>query len=148
MTLNDLVKRKKSEVRYCVGLSNSQLLNLYFFRNRQSVFEKEANVWNVAIIISNSRKQANDWFNHTSKQDDELITGSCGLEGLKKSLDIIIQFRNQLKKNEYLFVRPSDDRRKSAYRRLVNYEFEELYLDGEFHTYASLNPAYWDWIDD
>lgn len=145
--MKDLVNRRKSEVRYCEALSNGQLLNVYFFRNRQSVFEKEVDVWNVGVIISNTRKQANDWFNHTSKQDDELITGSCGLEGLKKSLDIIIQFRNRLKKNQYLFVRPSDDKRKSDYRRLKNYEFEEFYLDDEFHTYAAVNPAYWTWVE-
>ncbi|MDQ0427689.1 hypothetical protein QOZ98_000514 [Planomicrobium stackebrandtii] len=145
--MKDLVKRKKSEVRYCEALSNGQLLNVYFFRNRESVLEKEVDVWNVAVMISKTRKQANDWFNHTSKQDDELITGCCGLEGLKKSLDIIIQFRNSLKKNEYLFVRPSDDKRKSAYRRLKKYEFEEFYLDDDFYTYAAVNPAYWTWVE-
>jgi hypothetical protein len=144
--LRDLVKNRKSEVRYCQTLSNGQALHIYFWREKQSVSDRIVYVWNVGIIITDTRKKANHWKNHSPKGKKEMSTGECGLEGLKKAIDIILQFRYRLRRNEYLFVGFDDEKRKSAYCWLERYGFMEFYKNGKFQAYGTFNPIYWDWV--
>lgn len=147
IVLRDLVKKRKSEVRYCQPLSNGQALHIYFWREKQSISNQIVYVWNVGIIITDTRKKANYWKNHSPKGKKDMSTGECGLEGLKKAIDIILQFRYRLKRNEYLFVVFDDEKRKSAYRWLERYGFMEFHKNDQFQAYGTFNPIYWDWFE-
>lgn len=146
--MRDLAQRKKSEFRYCEKLSNGQLLNVYFWRLKAVVFDEHVFVWNVGVVISKNRKEANHWFLRDSKKKKEISTGDCGLEGLKMAKDLILEFQHQLKQNEYLFVAHSDEKRKRAYKWLLRYGFKEFFKGDEFHNYGIANPFYWEWVDD
>ncbi|WP_143331924.1 hypothetical protein [Domibacillus antri] len=139
------MKRRKSEVRYCEPLSNGQMVHVYFWREKQRVSNQMVYVWNAGMIITDSRKKANRWKNHNPKGKKEKSTGQGGLEGLKKALEIILQFRYRLKPNEYLFIRFDDDKRRAAYRWLERYGFMEFHKNGQFLAYGTFNPIYWNW---
>ncbi|MEM1506217.1 hypothetical protein RG959_22810 [Domibacillus sp. 8LH] len=144
--MRDLVKRRKSQVRYQVGLSNGQSLHVYFWREKEFVSDRVVYVWNAAVIITDSRKKANRWKNRNPRGTKEKATGKVGLEGLKKALDIILEFRYRLKPNEYLFVVFDDEKRKSAYRWLERYGFMPFYKNGVFRAYGTFNPMYGQWL--
>lgn len=146
--MKDLVKRRKTEVRYCVPLSNGQLLNVYFWRNSEHLTQGWMNGWKVAVIICDTRKQANRWYHHKTAKENNASTGKCGLEGLKITLDILIDFRNNMKLNDVLLVTFSDRKRALAYRRLLKYDFEEYYMDNELLAYGALNPKYWTYSEE
>ncbi len=52
--MRDLVKKRKSQVRFCEQLSNGQLLNVYFWCSKDIVIDQRVNVWSVGIIITNT----------------------------------------------------------------------------------------------
>lgn len=143
--MHDLVKRRKSQVRYREILSNGQSLHVYFWREKEFVSNQVVYVWNVGIIITDSRKKANRWKNRNPRGSKEKATGKVGLEGLKKALEIILHFRNRLKPNEYLFVVFDDEKRKSAYRWLERHGFMEFHKNGQFRAYGTFNPLYGGW---
>ncbi len=143
--MRDLVKKRKSQVRYCEKLSNGQFLHVYFWREKEFVSDRVVYVWNVGIIITDSRKKANYWKNRNPKGSKQMATGKAGLEGLKKALDIILEFRNRLKPNEYLFVVFDDEKRKNAYRWLERHGFMEFHKNGKFRAYGTFNPLYGNW---
>ncbi len=141
--MRDLMKRRKSQVRYCVELSNGQLLHLYFYRVRDQElgYNGIAGAWLTALHIGSNRKYANKWFN-TLKGEPEKATGKCGLEGMKKALDIILEFRKTIKPNEILLVDGADKRRTRIYERLTRYGFGTYYLGDRFIGYGTFNPLY------
>lgn len=143
--VRDLVKKRKSQIRYCEPLSNGQSLHVYFWREKEFVSNRVVYVWNAGIIITDSRKKANRWKNRNTRREKNLITGNVGLEGLKKALNIILDFRYRLKPNEYLFVVFDDEKRKSAYRWLERYGFMEFHKNGKFRAYGTFNPLYGNW---
>lgn len=143
MPLKDLVKRRKSEVRYCERLSNGQLLNVYFWRNQERLPHGWMNGWKVGVIICDNRKQANRWFHKVSAKENGVSTGTCGLEGLKRAKEIVLHFRDNMKVNDILLVTFSDRKRAAAYQRLLKNGFEKYYLEDEFKAYGSLNPKHW-----
>lgn len=143
--MRDLVKKRKSQVRYQIALSNGQSLHVYFWREKEFVSDRVGYVWNAAVIITDSRKKANRWKNRNPRGVKEKATGKAGLEGLKKALDIILDFRNRLKPNEYLFVVFDDEKRKNAYRWLERYGFMAFYKNGTFKAYGTFNPLLGEW---
>ncbi len=122
-------------------LSNGQTLSIYFNRHRDRRLTScgISAAWSVGIYIGATHKEANKWYNSTSKESEK-ITGKCGLEGLKKALDIILDFRNEIKTNEILVVWGTDQRRMNAYRRLGKYGFVYFYLGEEFVGCATYHP--------
>lgn len=144
MSLYSVVKRK-SEVRIFEQLPNGLYLNLYFFRERTRT---KFDVWNVAIYISRSRKEANKWFNTNSKRKKELITGDGSITGLRLALNYIVEFSRWLRLYEELVVGWEDERRRSAYRYLKRYGFVDyLDEDGKVIGYGIRNPNFYEWID-
>ena len=145
--MKNLVPLKKNAVRYQIELPNSQFLFVYFNRmpNKVQGFRR----WEVGIYIGKSRKEANNWYNHSGKHDRPTTTGTCGLTGLRKALDIILEFRNQMKSDEEVTVWWADEQRKRAYTYLGRHTFIE-YVDDNNETvcYGSRNPAYWEWVGD
>ncbi len=141
--MDNLVKKRKSEVRYCVELSNRQLLHIYFYRVRDRDMGRNgvSGTWIVALHIGGSRKYANKWFG-TNNGKAERVTGECGLEGMKTALDIILKFRETIKKNEMIIVDGYDKRRVRVYKRLERYGFDRYFLDDLFIGYGSFNPLY------
>ncbi len=143
--MRDLVKKRKSQVRYCEKLSNGQSVHVYFWREKEFVSGQMVYVWNAAAIITDSRKKANNWKNHNRRGIKEKATGKAGLEGLKKALDIILEFKYRLKPNEYLFVVFDDEKRKKAYRWLERYGFMEFHKNGKLIAYGTFNPLLGQW---
>ena len=132
---NRYLSRRKHEIRIHERLSNGQYLNLYFACHPH---QSGIHVWKTGLFIGIKKEGNKFWIGKKMKTK---ITGKCGLEGLKKSLDYIVEFASSLKQNEELHVGWEDERRKLAYRRLLKHGF---WLGEEFYAYR--NPEYWDWI--
>jgi hypothetical protein len=130
------LSKRKHEVRIHERLSNGQYLNLYFACYPH---ESGIHVWITGLFIG-AKKEGNKFW--IGKKTKTVITGKCGLEGLKKSLDYIMEFASSLKQNEELHVGWEDERRKLAYRRLLKYGFQ---LHEDCYNYR--NPEYWDRIE-
>ncbi|MED0679691.1 hypothetical protein P4S83_17780 [Aneurinibacillus thermoaerophilus] len=143
MTLCSTVKRK-SEVRIFEKLPNGLYLNLYFFRKRPKTRFAQ---WHVALYISKTRKEANKWFNNSSKRKKNPITGDGSLIGLKRALDYILEFSRLIGFYEELIVNWEDERRRSAYRYLKRHGFID-YCDkeGNITGYGIRNPNFYEWI--
>lgn len=145
--MRNQVPQKKNAERYQVELPNSQYLYVYF--NRLPIKHQGFRRWEVGIYIGHNRKEANKWYNHNGKHESTRATGTCGLTGLRKALDIILDFRSRMKEDEELTVWWADEQRKRAYAYLGRYTFIE-YVDEEDKTvcYGTRNPKYWEWTDD
>ncbi|WP_046174181.1 hypothetical protein [Domibacillus indicus] len=146
--MRDLVKTRKSQVRYSEKLHNGQSVHVYFWREKEFVSDRVVYVWNAAAIITDSRRKANKWKNRSPKGVKEKATGKGGLEGLRKALHIILDFRLRLKPNEYLFVVFDDEKRKNAYRWLERYGFMEFHKNGKLVAYGTFNPLYSQWAQE
>lgn len=146
--MKDLVKRRKSEVRYCEVLKNGQFLNVFFWRNQAIILGENIITWQVGVVISETRKQAKKWFLSPKNPYDSKSTGRCGLEGIKRAAEIILDFRDSMKINEMLFVGFEDFKRQSAYRRLKKYGFKEYEENGAVRYYASPNLIDRKWVEE
>lgn len=144
MVIRSTVKRK-SEVRIFEPLPNGLYLNVYFFRKRaRDTFDQ----WNVAVYISRSRKEANKWFNISSKRRREPITGDGSLVGLRRALQYIVEFSHLIGFHEELIICWSDEKRKSAYRYLKRHGFiDYLDNDGKVVGYGIRNPNFYEWVE-
>ena len=130
---------RKREFRIHELLSNGQHFNMYF-KKKQSLKNNDQihGIWSVGLCISNTRKESNVWYNNSPKDKTCLQTGKCGLEALLKAAEYLVLFANDLSCHSELRVRWQDDKRRSAYRRLIKYGFK-VYGD----HYAIRNPKYW-----
>jgi hypothetical protein len=134
--------RRKSEIRIHEVLPNGQHFNLYFWRkhNANGIFTQ----WQVGLILTKSRKEANLWFNNIKCRN--VITGDGSLTGLQKALHYILEVANSLGPYEELIVSWSDSKRSSAYRYLKRYGFMDYKDDeGAVTGYGIRNPEYWNW---
>jgi hypothetical protein len=132
--------KRKHEYRIHEPLSNGQWLNLYFEKAKHC---NSIHVWTVGLCISGSPRIANEWYTSLKKGYRKLnnkTTGKCGLEGLRKALEYICTFADNLKLNEELHVEWSDDKRKYAYRGLLKRKF---YVDEVNGFYHKRNLSYW-----
>ncbi len=128
-------KKKKHEYRIHEKLSNGQYLNLYFGKH---CHHSGMHVWTVGLFISENIREANRFW--VGKKVRIRTTGKCGLEGLRKALNYICEFADNLKSNEEIHVGWEDDKRKYAYRYLLKYKF---YVDEDEGFYHSRNLKYW-----
>ena len=133
---NRYLSRRKHEIRIRERLSNGQYMNLFFacYPHQSGI-----HVWTTGLFIG-TKKEGNAFW--TGKKGNLKITGKCGLEGLKKSLDYILKFTSSLKENEELKVGWEDERRQLAYRRLLKHGFQRF-----DDCYAIRNPKYWEMKD-
>jgi len=134
--INRYTSKRKHEIRVHERLSNGQYLNMYF---ASYPHQSGIHIWIAGIFIG-EKKEANKFW--IGKKVKTKITGKCGLEGLKKSLDYILEFAASMRKNEELQIGWEDERRRSAYRRLLKYEFRET-----DDCYYFRNPKYWERIE-
>ncbi|PAE17281.1 hypothetical protein CHH91_04550 [Virgibacillus sp. 7505] len=139
--MNNLTKRK-TDIRICERLSSGKLLNIYFHRK---LGKPPTKYWYVGVCVSETRKQANLWFNKQSKQLD--ITGDGTLEALMRAKEIILEVVHMLGYDEELIVEWQDERRRSAYRWLKRYGFQDYYDDdGNLIGYGIANPDLYEFI--
>ncbi|OCZ54320.1 hypothetical protein [Dehalobacter sp. TeCB1] len=110
--------KKKKEYRIHERLSNGQFMNLYFSKHCHS---SGIHIWNVGLYISSNTREANNFW--LGKKVPAKITGRCGIEGLKKAFDFIMEFAQSLGIKDELHVGWEDDRRKYAYRYLLKRGF-------------------------
>jgi hypothetical protein len=129
--------KRKSEVRIHETLPNGQVMSLYFQRHQCP--KESFKIWTVGLYIGSSRKEANRWYTKKPKHKSNKSTGQCGLTGLRRALHYILEFVDQLGFNEELQIRWQDEKRKSAYRYLIRYGFQEA---EDF--YHMRNPRYWE----
>lgn len=132
--------RKKHEIRIHELLSNGQHLNIYFEKhNTGTNHERITAVWTIGVCISDTRKQANHWWNGKNKRNLQQ-TGKCGLEGLRRTAEILKELIPHLGFHEELQVGWEDEKRRRAYRYLLRYGFLEFE-----DCYAIRNPEIWEW---
>lgn len=150
-----VVNVRKNRITIKEQLSNGQWLYIWFGRRR--VNDKQQKVkprypdtkivylWSVAIYIGDSPKDARRWYdldrNKRMGSSKMRITGKCGLEGLKKALDHIIYFCENLKERDEMHIYCDDKRRFSAYRYLMRLNG---FLEGNGY-YAFRHPHWWHW---
>lgn len=132
---------RKHEYRIHEQLSNKQWFNLYFTKY---CHYSGVHVWDVGLCISKTIKHANHWYNKNNRNSRKYFnkqTGKCGLEGLRKGINYICKFADNLKPNEELHIGWQDEKRKYAYRKLLKYGF---YVDEEKEFYHTRNLNYWE----
>jgi hypothetical protein len=138
--------RRKTDIRICEKLPNGQLMNLYLKRWRSDLIMQ----WTVGLYISNTRKEANEWWNKRPKGKRSKITGDGSINGLCLAFRYIMEVVHSLGINEELIIEWEDERRRSAYRILKKYGFRDYYAEvGKNITgYGIRNPEYWTYKDD
>lgn len=131
---------RKREFRIHEILSNGQHFNMYFKKRKNSEPDGTINgIWTVGLHIGKDRKEANKWYDR-KKSKSLKQTGECGLEALVKAKDYLLQFANLLSFHSEIQVGWEDEKRRSAYRRLLKYGFIEC-----DDCYIIRNPEYWAW---
>lgn len=131
--------KRKRVLRVHDILSNGQHFNMYFKKQRSFKNEDRIHgVWVVGLCISDTRKEANLWYNKKWKNKGPTQTGKCGLEALLKAADYLVYFASILSYHSELQVGWQDDKRRRAYRWLTRYGFK-VYGD----HYSIRNPKYW-----
>lgn len=87
----------------------------------------------VGFVIGKSRKECNDWYWKRLRNKRVKETGKCGLEGLLFAIRCL-QWIEETYDGLHIVIRVgfADDKRKSAYRRLLKYGYE--YREG--HGYC------------
>lgn len=140
--------KRPSEFRLREQLPNGQEVNLYFQRFR-SEDDDVSYQWFVGFYIG-SRKEANRWFNHRSKNKPKnLIKGDGSLSALKWALKHILIFVGQLNRNEELVIGWEDQKRKRAYQFLRRHGFIDYYDEDDEVTHLGMrNKKYWYLVDD
>lgn len=136
--------KRKHEYRIHELLSNKQWLNLYFFKKKYS----GVNAWFICCGISKTIRQANDWYRGGKVGSlDNKQTGKCGLEGLRKILNYILEFEKCIKPDEILFIDTAiDQKRMKAYSWLIkhcNWCHTVDTKTNEYTTFFNKLPSKW-----
>lgn len=109
---------------------NGQWLTVFFRRKRVKGDTKEEikawgdirYVWDVAIHIGKTKRQANRWYHGWSQKDHNRSTGDGSLAALSQALAYIRAFVvDYMDKRDELQIYWSDERRARAYRYLLRY---------------------------
>lgn len=134
--------KRKREFRIHERLSSGQHFNMYFKKYNSDRRKGEPlvhGVWKVGLCVSETRREANDWWNSsTGSRLERQSTGKAGLEALRRAAEYLVDFSRLLGFHSELQVNWSDDKRRSAYRRLLRYGFIECE-----DCYMIRNPEYW-----
>lgn len=145
---------RKNRVIIRDKLSNGQILTVFFNRKRADPKKTEwtveypntkiAFIWKVAIHIGNDLKDGRRWYDmdYKSRVSKYGQTGKCGLEGLKKALEHVINFCKRMGEREELQIICDDDKRYRAYRYLNR--FNGFKDHGGWFAFRHPNWWYWD----
>jgi hypothetical protein len=136
--------KRKHEYRTHELLSNKQWLNLYFFKKRYY----GVSAWFICCGISKTTRESNDWYCGGKVGSlDGKQTGKCGIEGLRKALQYILEFEKKLKPDEILFIDTAiDKKRMNAYSWLIKHCDWRHAVDtktGEYTAFFNRLPSKW-----
>ncbi len=117
-------------------LSNGQWIKMYFSRFVDSY---KIVCWTVGLVIDDSKRKCNHWY---LKNNDNYTkqTGKCGLEGLRQSLQWLLEFEDNIKRyNKYtnrkrinrIYVGWADEKRHNAYSWLYRYGYYYEFYEHE-----------------
>lgn len=136
-------------------LSNGQWLTVFFIRKRANPKKcvqrpkypdtKIVYIWTVGIYIGDGVKAAKRWFHmdYKKRTQRDIITGNCGLEGLRKAMNHVIDFCERLKERDELHILCDDKRRFRAYKYLMRFNGFAQHND----FYAFRHPNWWHWSE-
>lgn len=117
------------ELKYSKVLSNGQVATLFVRVDKLQRGEAAF----IGFVIGKSIRQNKFWWNDTSYNSIK-STGNCGLEGLLFALSIIEELKSSFK---YIIVAWEDDKRKKAYKRLLDHGFiEGIYRDEDVYFWT------------
>lgn len=118
----------KHEGRFHHRLSNGQ--HCTFFVKYEECLNPEIEIVDVAFVVANSKRKCNNWWIKDGIGLGDKITGKCGLEALLFAIKCL-DFIENLYKDQMIVIRimPTDEKRKSAYRRLLKRGY--LFIEGE-----------------
>lgn len=122
---------KKNEKRFHIEV-DGQVVSIYF----QEKWNRLAYcyTYDVALRISNSKRSNNDWYEGGKGFHPSQVTGHCGLKGLLKAKDVILDFAQSLPRDDYdrfIVVEGADERRFHAYRALCKHGFSKQHWGGK-----------------
>ena len=92
-------------------------------------------MYDVDFVIAEAIEDCAMWYVDLGEEGgnklDYTSTGRCGLEGLMFALEAINELMNYylFEAGDYIRVTPSDNKRESAYRRLLKYGFVKEGID-------------------
>jgi hypothetical protein len=137
MLPNNCTKRKH-EYRIHELLPNGQWLNLYFGKKNYPEISKTRCVWRISLCISDTKRQANDWY--LRKQNKKVLkikgreTGKCGIKGLTIAYERIKQFAEM--KKDYLIITPLANNRLGIDKILLERKWIPYHLkDGLYYVF-------------
>jgi len=136
--------KRKHEYRIHELLSNGQWLNLYFFKR----YIHGVTAWFVCLSINKNIRESNDWYNGGKVGSlEKKQTGKCGIEGLRKALNYILEFEKTIKDDEILYIDTvADPKRRKVYSWFIKHCGWSHAVDvktNEYTAFFSKMPYQW-----
>lgn len=122
---------KKNRIVKWHQLKNKYWLKITFFKikdKERRVFFKSDNIWSVDIVVTKTKRQANDHYCKSCGSKKFLYLQSTnnrgGIESLLIALEELKRFKEWIPKGHKILVSGTDDQRTKVYSRLLRYGYE------------------------